>query len=144
MGLILKPGRPIMMGVIEKELNNCFVMCLPGNPLTAMVNMHLFAIPVLNKIQGGNSIYQDICLAVNKEDFKTKTGRVNVVLGTAVSGQFTVTRKNKYGSGMISVLNESNAIVVTKPTRDQTMQGEFLRVIRFNCSYLETKTEIFN
>ncbi len=143
-GVNIKPGRPIMMGVIEKEFNNCFVMCLPGNPLTAMVNMHLFAIPVLNKIQGGNSIYQDICLAVNKEDFKTKTGRVNIVLGTAKSGEFNVTKKNKYGSGMITVLNESNAIVVTKPDRDFTAQGEFLRVIRFGCSYLETKTEIFN
>ena len=143
-GVNIKPGRPIMMGVIEKELNNCFVMCLPGNPLTAMVNMHLFAIPVLNKIQGGSSIYQDICLSVNKENFKTKTGRVNVVLGTVKNGEFKVTKKNKYGSGMITVLNESNAIVVTKPTRDTTTEGEFLRVIRFSCSYLETKTEIFN
>lgn len=143
-GVNIKPGRPITMGVIEDEFNNCFVMCLPGNPLTAMVNMHLFAIPVLNKIQGSEYIYQDITLAKNIEEFKTKTGRVNVVLGTIENGEFKVTQKNKYGSGMITVLNESNSIIVTNEYRSTTGVGEILKVIKFNCSYLNRKIRIFN
>ena len=38
-GVNIKPGRPIMMGRMDKT----FVICLPGNPLTAMVNLYLFA-----------------------------------------------------------------------------------------------------
>lgn len=144
-GVNIKPGRPIMMGKMQKENNKTtFVMCLPGNPLTAMVNMHLFAMPVLYKIQGASNIYQDISLAVNKEDFKTKPGRVNVVLGTYEKGEFKVTKKNKYGSGMITVLDESNSILVTEEKRELIKQGEFVRVIKFNCSYLNTQTNIFN
>ena len=47
-GVNIKPGRPIMMGLMK----NTFVICLPGNPLTAMVNMHLFVLPILRKKQG--------------------------------------------------------------------------------------------
>ncbi|XOB63643.1 molybdopterin molybdotransferase MoeA [Campylobacterota bacterium DY0563] len=139
-GVNIKPGRPIMMG----KMKNTFVMCLPGNPLTAMVNMHLFALPVLNKIQGARNIYHDITLAVNKQKFNTKQGRVNVVLGSCDKGEFKVTRNNKYGSGMITVLDESNCIVVTNPERFETNEDEMVVVIKFNCSYLEEQTNIFN
>jgi len=143
-GVNVKPGRPIMMGTMSKYNGQTFVMCLPGNPLTAMVNMHLFAIPVLNKIQGSNYIYHDITLAKNEESFKTKTGRVNVVLGSCNKGEYKVTRKNKYGSGMITVLDESNSIVVTNEGRAGIEVGDSVKVIKFNCSYLKEQTSIFN
>ena len=143
-GVNIKPGRPIMMGTMQKQSGQTFVMCLPGNPLTAMVNMYLFAIPVLNKKQGNKKINHDITLAVNQEDFKTKTGRVNVVLGSCDKGEFKVTRKNKYGSGMITVLNESNSIVVTNEERAGIEVGKSVKVIKFNCSYLKEQTNIFN
>ncbi len=143
-GVNVKPGRPIMMGTMDKYLGQTFVMCLPGNPLTAMVNMHLFAIPVLNKIQGSSYLYHDITLAKNEEEFKTKAGRVNVVLGSCNKGEFEVTRKNKYGSGMITVLDESNSIVVTNEGRAGIEVGDSVKVIKFNCSYLKEQTNIFN
>jgi molybdopterin molybdotransferase len=92
-GVNIKPGRPIMMGTMGKTS----VICLPGNPLTAMVNIYLFVIPMLRKLQGDTSIYHTFLKAVNSSDFKTKKGRVNVVLGTILNGDFKVTR-NKYGS----------------------------------------------
>lgn len=143
-GVNVKPGRPIMMGTMSKKIGQTFVMCLPGNPLTAMVNMHLFAIPVLNKIQGSKYIYHDITFGKNTEEFKTKTGRVNLVLGSCNKGEFKVTRRNKYGSGMITVLDESNSIVVTNEDRAGIEVGDIVKVIRFNCSYLEEQTNIFN
>ncbi len=139
-GVNIKPGRPIMMG----KMKDSFVMCLPGNPLTAVVNMHLFAMPVLNKIQGSNKIHHDITLCVNQEEFKTKTGRVNVVLGSCQKGEFEVTRKNKYGSGMITVLDISNSIVVTNEGRAGIEVGDSVKVIKFNCSYVKEQTNIFN
>ena len=139
-GVNIKPGRPIMMG----KMKDTFVMCLPGNPLTAMVNMHLFAMPVLKKIQGSKFIYPDINKAKNIEEFKTKTGRVNVVLGSCSKGEYKVTQKNKYGSGMITVLDQSNSIVVTDESRAVIKEGEDIKVIKFNCSYLEEQTDIFN
>ena len=147
-GVNIKPGRPIMMGTMQKNTQNSdaqtFVMCLPGNPLTAMVNMHLFAIPVLRKIQGSNAFYHDFEIATNIKNFKTKQGRVNVVLGNQKTGGFEVTQDNKYGSGMITVLSESNSIVVTNEGRAGIEVGDSVNVIKFNCSYVKEQTSIFN
>ncbi|MAD43019.1 MAG: molybdopterin molybdenumtransferase MoeA [Arcobacter sp.] len=145
-GVNVKPGRPIMMGSIEDKDKNkqTFVMCLPGNPLTAMVNMHLFAIPVLNKIQGNSSFYHDIVIAKNKQTFKTKKGRVNLVLGNCENGGFSVTRNNKYGSGMITALYESNCILVTSENTAGVEKEQMVKLIKFNNKFLNEQINIFN
>ena len=139
-GVNIKPGRPIMMGKMDKT----FVMCLPGNPLTAMVNMHLFAFPVLLKMQGLSAIYQDIDIAKNIKSFKTKSGRVNVVLGFYKNGEYEVTKDNKYGSGMITVLNDSNCILVTNEETASISKQESVKVIKFNCLYTKDQNDLFN
>jgi len=139
-GVNVKPGRPIMMGKMDKTV----VICLPGNPLTAMVNMHLFVIPMLNKMQGSHEIYHDTSKAINKKEFKTKVARVNVVLGNLKKGEFVVTRNNKYGSGMITALYESNSIVVTNENISSVNKQDIIKVIKFDCSYLKEQTTIIN
>jgi len=139
-GVNIKPGRPIMMGRMDKT----FVICLPGNPLTAMVNLYLFAIPILRKIQGNRTYYHNTELAVNMENFKTKAGRVNVVLGTLKGGEFFVTRGNKYGSGMITVIEESNAMLLTSPNSTGCMEDEKVKVIRLEGAYEQESLVIFN
>ena len=143
-GVNVKPGRPIMMGSIDDKDKQTFVMCLPGNPLTAMVNMHLFAIPVLNKIQGNSGFYHDISIAKNTETFKTKKGRVNLVLGNLENGEFSVTRNNKYGSGMITALYESNCILVTSENTSGIEKEQIVKLIKFNKQLLQRQIDIFN
>ena len=143
-GVNVKPGRPIMMGTMSESNKQTFVMCLPGNPLTAMVNMQLFAIPVLNKIQGNNGFYHDVIIAENKEAFKTKKGRVNLVLGNCENGGFIVTRNNKYGSGMITALYESNCILVTSESTSGIEKGQMVKLIKFNNKFLNEQINIFN
>ena len=139
-GVNIKPGRPIMMGNME----NTVVICLPGNPLTAMVNMYLFAIPMMKKLQGSNDFYHDISKATNINEFKTKSGRVNVVLGTIKNTNFQVTRNNKYGSGMITALYESNSILVTNEACSTITTNQEIKVIEFNKKLIDTKINIFN
>lgn len=139
-GVNIKPGRPIMMGTIDKSI----IICLPGNPLTAMVNIYLFVIPMLKKIQGENSIYHGFSKALNQNSFKTKSGRVNVILGKLQNGEFFVTRDNKYGSGMITVLYESNAILVTNEETSNINENQEVKLIEFNGKFFEEKVDILN
>ncbi len=139
-GVNIKPGRPIMIG----KMNQSLVICLPGNPLTAMVNLNLLAIPVLAKMQGSTSFYHDTILAKNQKEFKTKKGRVNVVLGQLNNGGFTVTRDNKYGSGMISLLCESNALLVTDEQTESIGENQEVFVIGFDNKLVEKKSNLFN
>ena len=52
------------------------VICLPGNPLTAMVNIYLFVIPMLKNFKEKISINDHgFTKAINQTQFKTKSGR---------------------------------------------------------------------
>ena len=139
-GVNIKPGRPIMMG----KMQNTVVICLPGNPLTAMVNIYLFALPMLKKLQGEISINHGFVKGINQKEFKTKKGRVNVVLGRVQNGEFFVTRDNKYGSGMITVLYESNAILVTNEQTSNINQNQEVKLLEFNGKFFEEKVDILN
>lgn len=139
-GVNIKPGRPIMMGRMDKT----FVICLPGNPLTAMVNLYLFGMPIMRKIQGYTAYHHNIELAENMADFKTKSGRVNVVLGTLKGGEFLATRGNRYGSGMITVIEESNAMLLTSADSNGCSQNDRVKVIRLEGAYDNEVQDIFN
>lgn len=139
-GVNIKPGRPIMMGKMGKSL----VISLPGNPLTAMVNMYLFVIPMLRKYQGNETFNYDISIATNQKDFKTKKGRVNIVLGKVENAEFFVTQDNKYGSGMVSALYESNAILVTHEDTQSINVKQEVKLIEFNSKFTNKKINILN
>lgn len=139
-GVNIKPGRPIMMGKMRESL----VVCLPGNPLTAMINVSLFVIPMLKKLQGDLAVHHGYIKAVNKTEFKTKKGRVNIVLGKVKNSIFEVARLNKYGSGMITVLYESNAILVTSEDVSGLNENQEVKLILLNGDFFEEKTSFLN
>jgi len=124
-GIDIKPGRPTMIGTME----NTFVMAMPGNPLTAMVNTFLFSMPILSKMQGNSSCHHSFVYAKNHQAFKARAGRTNIVLGQVKEGEFHVTRNNKYGSGMLTPIVESNALVVLNEKRSLIEEGDLLKVI---------------
>ncbi|SFZ98910.1 Molybdopterin biosynthesis protein MoeA [hydrothermal vent metagenome] len=139
-GVNIKPGRPIMMG----KMDNTFVICLPGNPLTAMVNFYLFAMPIVRKTQGYRAYNHNIETAQNMENFKTKKGRVNVVLGKLSAGEFSVTRGNKYGSGMITVIEESNSMLLTSADSSGVDKQEQVKVVHLDGYYIDKSVNILN
>jgi len=135
-GVKVKPGRPTMMG----KMGNAYVMAMPGNPLTALVNTYLLALPIIYKISGNNAFYHDFIYAKNIKAFKVNSGRANVVLGMMSDGEFHVTRNNKYGSGMLTPLIESNSVMITLDDKSGVEEGEVIKVILFGL-HLIKKTE---
>jgi len=127
-GIDVKPGRPTMMGT----MGNTFVMAMPGNPLTAMVNTFLLSIPILSKMQGNNVYHHTFIYAENTKTFKVRAGKANVVLGALIEGEFHVTRNNKYGSGMLTPIVESNALVVLNDSISLVEEGDVMKVILFD------------
>ncbi len=139
-GVNIKPGKPIMIGSMEKS----YVISLPGNPLSAVVNMRLFGLNALAKIQGEQAFYHDGILAKNTEEFKVKQGRVNIVLGNLQNGKFTVAHHNKYGSGMISLLSQSNALLVSNANTSLIKKDQEVFVLSFAKHTTKAKHNILN
>jgi len=126
-GINIKPGRPTMMGTMGETL----VASMPGNPLAAYINAFLFLIPALKSMQGLKETDHDKVLAKNSSEFKVKSGRVNIVLGSLKSGEFTVCQNNRYGSGMITPILNSNAILVTTEDESIVEKDSIIKVITF-------------
>lgn len=126
-GINIKPGKPTMMGVMQDTL----VASMPGNPLAAYVNAFLFLIPALRVLQGQNKTNHRVVLAKNSREFKVKSGRVNIVLGFLEDGEFEVFGQNRYGSGMITPILKSNAILITAENESLIEESSIVKVVIF-------------
>lgn len=138
-GVNAKPGKSTMMGSMGKT----FVMAMPGNPLTALLNSYFFASLVLMKIQNSKNIYHKYIYAKNKRAFKLGKNRANMVLGSIVDGEFVVTMDNRYGSGMVMPLLKSDAFVVSLD-KSEVQEGETIKVIPFWFGFSSKMGDIYN
>ncbi len=126
-GINIKPGRPTMIG----KMQDTIVASMPGNPLAAYVNAFLLLIPLAKKLQGNTKYSHEILRAKMAEDLKLKANRTNLVLGSFREGKFYVTGGNRYGSGMVTPMVQSNALFVIPENRDFITQDEEISLIIF-------------
>ncbi|MDR3346067.1 MAG: molybdopterin molybdotransferase MoeA [Campylobacteraceae bacterium] len=122
----LKPGKPTTCGTMGKTI----VLSMAGNPLAAILNTFLFAIPCLKKIQGESDFEHKSMEAVNVESFKLKDARANVVMGRLENGKFYVTNKGKINSGEVLPLSKSNAISIVSAGTPLVEKGDIIKVYR--------------
>jgi len=139
-GINVKPGRPTMMG----KMDSTYVMAMPGNPLTALINTYLLALPIIYKMSGTSSYFHDFILAKNIKHFKVKAKRANVVLGNLKNGEFYVTQDNRYGSGMLKPITQSNCVMITLNDKGFIGENEIIKVIPFGFGFRDFESNIYN
>lgn len=139
-GINIKPGKPTMMG----KMGETIVASMPGNPLAAFVNALLFLLPVLNKLQGQKNFNFSYISAINEISFKVKPGRVNIVLGELKNGKFKVYDENKYGSGMISPLVNSTALLISHESTNMINKGDHVKILPLVMIFEEEKASFKN
>lgn len=137
-GINIKPGKPTMMGL----MGNTIVASMPGNPLAAYVNAFIFLIPLLRKKEGNKNFTFQYTLAKNISNFDVRSGRVNIVLGKLHNGTFNPYNANKYGSGMITPLIKSSAILLCDEATMTIKNTQFVKILPFNANFTEI-IEIF-
>ena len=133
-GISVKPGHPTLMGKID----NSFIMAMPGNPLAAIIHIIIMGLPIILKMQGAKEIFFNTKEAKITTDLKLKPNRVNIVLGKFEYNTFKPYKNNKYGSGMITPLAESNSIALFGDSIDSVKKGSTIKVIELQCP-LESK-----
>lgn len=121
-GVNIRPGRPSKAFIKDKKI----VFILPGNPMAAFLMCFLLVVPFLKGTQ-----LEKFDAALN-QDVKIKSGRQNIVLGSFLGGKFSVTDNNKFGSGMITPLIKSNAVLVTSESLGELKAGEIVKILKFS------------
>ena len=139
-GIKVKPGHPTLMGKIDKT----FIMAMPGNPLAAIIHIIIMGLPIILKMQGAKNIFFSSKSAKISTDLKLKPGRVNIVLGSFKDNTFIPYKNNKYGSGMITPLAESNSIALFGESVDIIQKGKNIKLIELGCSFESQKFDYIN
>ena len=137
-GIMVKPGRPTMVGKMDEVL----VFALPGNPLSSYLNAFALLVPALRKLSGAREYFYNFVYAKNKEDFKLNPKKDHTILGKIECGEWEVYKNYKYGSSMLTALSNSNSLVISGK-KEEIKKGEILKVIPFNIDFCE-RSDFFN
>lgn len=124
----IRPGKPFGFGRLGKTM----LFNLPGNPVSSFVTFEVFCQPALKKAMGGASPYREYLDAVVAEDFPKKKGLTYFVRGN-LAGDSTGYRFmpfTKQGSGMISSMVRTDAIMIVPAGREKLDAGEEVKVFR--------------
>jgi len=139
-GIKVKPGHPTLFGM----MGNTYVMAMPGNPLAAIVNILLLGVPVINKMQGRKEYFYKTYRFKMGSELKLKPNRTNIVLGNIEEGSFYPYQNNKYGSGMISPLVQSSAIVIFDEDKSHIEIAKEVEVVLLNSLQSSKQLQFIN
>lgn len=119
----IKPGKPTSLGKIGDTL----VFILPGNPLAAMVNFELFAIPLLEKLKSAAKHYHSIIQTALNDEFRLKSGKHSVILGQ-YDGKFFNPLLSQ-APNQVSTLKDTNSLMITTPNIEHIDKNQIIKII---------------
>ena len=131
--LDIKPGKPTVFGKIDKT----YILNLPGNPLAAISIFEIFGRTIINKLSGLKDNYLSyIPLPLTKE-LKQKNGKYSLVPGKIDNLGFTPAEKR--APGMVSVLRDCNAFILTNNNISNLNKNSIVKVLPIYFTLLSNK-----
>ena len=130
----IKPGRPIAFG----KINNCYIICLPGNPVSVHLLYAFIVKPYIDYIAGAKfSLPMPEKIKVNfRMHKKTKRMEWLRVRKKKKNSEFILEKYPEQGSGMISSMAYSDGIIEIPEEVSQVKPGEFYHYYDFKILFL--------
>ncbi|EAJ4203970.1 molybdopterin molybdotransferase MoeA, partial [Campylobacter coli] len=124
-GLKARPARPTKLYQKDKTL----VLILPGNPMAAYLSAFIFARKIITLLYGNLENPLQI-QAFMGSDLKVKSGRNNLILGNLEKGIFYPFNDNKFGSGMILPLIQSEFLLISEEEKVDFQKDERIMLFK--------------
>jgi molybdopterin molybdotransferase len=107
--IAMRPGKPLMAG----RFGDGLMLGLPGNPVSAIVCAHLFLLPLLHALQGGDAVPQAtrrarLGLAVDGNGPRAHYMRARLSGGDVP----VITPFERQDSSLLSILTKADALLV--------------------------------
>jgi len=128
-GINMKPGKPTLIGGINKEGSSKLVISLPGHPLSCSVVARVVLLPLLDMMIGGTRLYEkniNIIKLKCLDDFISRSG-VEEYIPVSLKFDGVVPVNSK--SGYISALKRTAGLAVLPVNRETARKGEEIEVI---------------
>lgn len=130
--LAIKPGRPMCVG----QINDCTILALPGNPVAVMVCYLLFGFPIILRLAGSNWFNPTRYPVTSAFEMAAKKpGRREFLRGKLQlqdSGNLTVDKFERDGSGLITGLREADGLIELEEDVTKLRRGDTVSFIPFN------------
>jgi molybdopterin molybdotransferase len=138
MEIAIKPGKPFGFAVLEPS--RVPVMCVPGNPVAAMVSFELLARPALRFVMGHTVLRRPAMLAITEQDLlrrsDAKVHYRSVVARVDEEGRLVVRPLDASARRGDRSLVQANAFAVL-PSGEGIRAGQEVRVIVVEPSQLQ-------
>lgn len=124
----MRPGKPLFAG----KLNKSAVVGLPGNPVSSLICTEIFLVPAINHFLNMSSNSREV---INVKSAKTipKNGpREHYMRANYDTLTKLVSVEDRQDSSLLSVLVNSNSLVVRKPNSPQIKKGQLVPTILLN------------
>ena len=124
----MRPGKPLIAG----KLNGKAMIGLPGNPVSSMVCGTVFLIPALRVMLGLGKAQMPREVAALGRDIDGNGTRSHYLRArlTLSDGSLTCTPQRHQDSALLSILANSDALLVRDPDDPPRKKGEFVEFIR--------------
>jgi molybdopterin molybdotransferase len=125
-GVNIKPGKPMVFGVYEKEGKRKLIFGLPGNPVSALVNFIIFIKEtiLMRSDSNVNPFYAKLDTDIKKTDKKRHFIRGNCFIRESENYVFpsgSQSSANLYG------MSRSNCLIVVEEERTNPKKGEVVK-----------------
>jgi len=112
--IAMRPGKPLMFGLLPASGKNILVLGLPGNPVSSIVAAHLFLVPMLEKMQKkAFSFNMKVArLRVPLEKNGARRHYLRATMEQKSNGEIWVEQVHSTDSSLISVLAQANCLIV--------------------------------
>tara|TARA_R110002051_G_scaffold7041_7_gene33208 strand:- start:19773 stop:20945 length:1173 start_codon:yes stop_codon:yes gene_type:complete len=119
----MRPGKPLMAG----KINGTPMICLPGNPVSAMVCGHIFMLPVLRKMLGHGQAAAPHYSAKLSHPLGANGPREHYMRARLNTDGLHVFERQD--SALLTVLAEANCLAIRPPHDGPRLPGDLLEII---------------
>ncbi|OGU70179.1 MAG: molybdopterin molybdenumtransferase MoeA [Ignavibacteria bacterium RBG_16_34_14] len=127
----IKPGKPLIFGVVKKDGRIKFVVGLPGNPVSSYVNFMVFIKPAVQELFGikdDKTVKAELTESVSKNDDKRNFLRGYLEFNLK-KGQYFVRASEAQSSADMTRLANANCLIVIEEKRINPQKGEEVQCI---------------
>ena len=123
--IAMRPGKPLIAG----HISDTPVFGLPGNPVSSMVCTHVFLRPAVDKMLGLDAQALSTQPFVLTQPLGANGPRAHYMRGRVEKGE--VTPASRQDSALITVMADSNALLIREPFAEPAEAGESVPCILF-------------
>lgn len=125
----MQPGKPQGFGHLGNRIP---IICLPGNPVSALVSFEVFVRPAIRKLLGKRNLQRATVQAVALEGVRSPAGIRQYrrgVLHREAAGGYSVSFIGGAGSHLIASLASANCLIVLDEDTTDVVAGSRVTVI---------------